>query len=144
MYQTEDNHHLTSPTLNLCEEVRTAMLVLVLCHFRAPVVKNLVVVKPGLNSKKRWATAPKSRAAMPAVIWCCRFGIREIFKCAIACRVSLGATIRFRCRTTSRHSIARQIWGSFCLLRPKISSYLIASSFGLSSTRVLEAAGCSG
>jgi hypothetical protein len=109
------------------------MLVLVLCHFRAPVVNSLVVVKPGLNSKKRWATAPKSRAAMPAVMWRCRFGMREIFKCVIACRLS----------TTSRREKARQQGGGFCLLRPKISSYLIASSFRLSSTRVLEAAGCS-
>lgn len=108
------------------------MLVLVLCHFRAPVVNQLVVVKPELNSKKRWATAPKSRAAMPVVVWRCRFGIREIFKCAHACRLT----------TTGRREKARQVWGGLCLVRPKISSYLIASSFGLSSTRVLEAAGC--
>lgn len=118
------------------------MRVTVLWQFRAPVVNSLVVVKPGLNSKKWWATAPQSRAAMPVVVWRCQASFRNTLIKAIACRLNLGATIRFRCRTTSRHSIARQIWGSFCLLRPKISSYLIkASSFGLSSNRVLEAAG---
>jgi hypothetical protein len=109
------------------------MLVLVLCHFRAPVVKNLVT-KPGLNSKNWWATAPKSRAAMPVVVWRCRFGIRKIFKCAHACRLS----------TTSRHEKSRERGGGSRLLRPKISICPVtASSFELSNARVLEAAGSS-
>ncbi len=53
------------------------MLVLVLCHFHSSVVNSLVV-QLEINSE--------SRAEMPVVVWRCRFGIREIFKCAIAPR----------------------------------------------------------
>ncbi len=46
------------------------MLILALCHFRAPVVNDLVV-KIRLNLQNKWATIPKSKAAIPVVVWCC-------------------------------------------------------------------------
>lgn len=108
------------------------MLVLVLCHFRVPVVNDLVV-KPEINSEKWWATTHENRAAMPVVVWCCRFGVRDLVKCAIACRLT----------TTGRREKARQVWGGLCFVRPKISSYLItASSLKDSNTGQSEAAGC--
>ncbi len=108
------------------------MRLTVLSQFRAPVVKNLVV-KWGLNSEKWRAITPESRAAMPVVVWRCRFGVRNIVKCAIACRLT----------TTGRREKARQVWGGLCFVRPKISSYLItASSLKDSSTGQSEAAGC--
>ena len=54
------------------------MLVLVLCHFRAPVVNDLVV-KLRLNFKKWWATAPNSKAAIPGVVWRC-FSVIDIVR----------------------------------------------------------------
>ncbi len=94
------------------------MLVLVLCHFRAPVVNDLVV-KLRLNFKKWWATAPRGRAAMPVVVWCCRFGIKETLKCVMRDRLW--------CRTASRHLIARKLWLRDCLVRPSISICLVTA-----------------
>lgn len=120
------------------------MRIAVLSQFHAPIVNDLVV-KSGLNSEKWWATTvPKSRAAMPGVVWRCRSSFRNTLILAVAYRPSLRKTIRFRRTTASSYSTARQLWGSDCLVRPKISSCLVrASSFGLSNAKVLEAAGYS-
>lgn len=118
------------------------MLLIVLCRFHASIVKDLVV-KLGLNFQKWWTTTPQSRAAIPVVIWHCLLSFRNTLILAVACRLSLGVTMRLRRTTASKHSIARQLWDRFCLLRQKISICLvIASSFGLDSIKVLEAAGC--
>lgn len=136
-------HHQRLRPKPLNKEVRTAMLCIVLCRFHASIVKDLVV-KLGLNFQKWWTSSPKSRAAIPVVVWCCRASFRNTLILAVACRLSLGVTIRLQRKTANRHSTARQLWGSSCLVRPSISSCLItASSFGLCNAKVLEAAGCS-
>ena len=61
------------------------MCLSILLHFRAPVVKNLVV-QLRVNPEKLWATVLISRAALPVVVWRCHSSIRKIFKCAIAQR----------------------------------------------------------
>ncbi len=58
------------------------MCLSILLHFRAPVV-NPLVGQRRLNSEK-FRAIPKVRAAIPVVVWRCRFSIREIFKCAMA------------------------------------------------------------
>lgn len=119
------------------------MLCIVLCRFHASIVKDLVV-KLGLNFQKWWTTSPKSRVAIPVVVWRCLLSFRNTLILAVACRLSLGVTIRLRRTTASSHLTAQLFWGSGCLVRQKISICLVTvSSFGLDSTRVLEAAGCS-
>lgn len=102
------------------------MRVTVLCHFRASVVNDLVV-KLRLNFQKWWATAPKGRAAMPVVVWCCQASFRNTLIKQIAYRLSLGETIGDRRRTANRHWTARQLWGSSCLVRQKISIRLFTA-----------------
>lgn len=120
-------HHQRLRPKPLNKEVRTAMLHIVLCRFHASIVKDLVV-KIGLNFPKWWTTSPKSRAAMPVVVWRCRASFKNTLIFPVACRLSLGVIMRLRRRSTSRHSIARQLWGRFCLLRQKISICLVTVS----------------
>lgn len=93
------------------------MLVLVLCHFHSSVVNSLVVK----------LEISESRAQMPVVVWRCRSSFRNTLILAVACRLSLGKTIRFRRTTASSYSTARQLWRSDCLVRPSISICLVTA-----------------
>lgn len=119
-------HHQRLRPKPLNKEVRTAMLHIVLCRFHASIVKDLIV-KLGLNFQKWW-TSPKTRAAIPVVVWRCRVSFRNTLILAVACRLSLGVRIHKRRRSASRHLFARQLWGRFCLLRQKISICLVTLS----------------